>query len=219
MFEPFPALLAFTPLILYLFALAILRIGGFVWVTTGVRDFTLVLAAISGMIVIGPMELFFPNATASLLGVWVWIPLLSLYLLFACLLLLGTSKKLVVYGRTAEQVYPALVQAASKLDSGAIENREQLQVHLPSLQAHFRLEVAPGYDCLSVLSFEAMLPPSVWKALQRELRLQLRNTPPPRPRRGWVMFAIASMMTFYLVRYVSSNPALLVEGFREWVIR
>ncbi|MCM2371231.1 hypothetical protein [Aporhodopirellula aestuarii] len=219
MFDPFPAVVAFTPLIVYLFTLALIRIGGFVWVTTGGRDLAAVLTAISGMIVIGPMELFFPNATASFLGVWVWAPLLMLYLLFACLLILGARPKLVAYGRTTEEVYPAVIRAARSMDPESTAKIDQLQVHLPAFHAHLRLDVSPGHDCVSVLAFEPGLPPKFWNALRTKLRSELRNTAPPRPRRGWALLSISLLMGLWLVRYVAAEPALLVEGFQEWIIR
>ncbi|MFG0254629.1 MAG: hypothetical protein ACF787_05975 [Rhodopirellula sp. JB053] len=219
MFDPFPATVAFAPLIIYLFVLAIIRIGGFTWVTTGGRDLAAVLAAVSGLVVIGPMELFFPNATASFLGAWVWIPLLLLYFLFACLMILGVRAKLITYGRTAEEVFPAMARAARSIDPAAAINNEQWQIHLPTQGVHLRLESSPGHDCVSVLAFEPTLTPSFWHSLQSKLRDELRATSPPRPRRGWALLSVACMMAYSLVRYVASEPALLVEGFREWIIR
>ncbi|TWU17055.1 hypothetical protein Poly21_42640 [Allorhodopirellula heiligendammensis] len=219
MFDPFAATLAFSPLIVYVLCLSIIRIGGFVWVTTGARDTAAVLVAISGLIVIGPMELFFPNATASLLGAWVWIPLMLLYFLFACLVVINSRPKLVIYGRTLEEVYPAMVRAARAMDSNAIEHEEQLQIHLPALTTHIRLDPVRGNDCSSVVAFEPTLPLAFWNQLANHLRTELRPTPPPYPRRGWAMLIMATMTAFFLVRYIAAQPALLVEGFHEWFIR
>lgn len=219
MFEPYAATIAFTPLILYVLALSIIRIGGLVWVTTGTRDLAAVLFAISGLVVIGPLELFFPNATAALLGPWVWIPLLLLYFLFACLVVLNSRPKLVVYGRMLEDVYPAMVRAARALDASAIENDKQLQVHLPALTVHLRLDLARGTDCSSVVAFEPTLPFAFWRQFAKHLRAELRPTPPPYPRRGWAMLIVASMAAFLLFRHVAAQPALLVEGFYAWLIR
>lgn len=219
MLEPFAATIALAPLIGYLLGLSIIRIGGFVWVTTGARDTAVVLIAISGLIVIGPMELFFPNATAALLGGWVWIPLLLLYFLLACLAIINYRPKLIVYGRTLEEVYPAMVRAAQAMDGGVIENEEQLQVHLPALAAHLRLDLARGNDCSSVVSFEPTLPLAFWRQFAQHLRTELRSTSPPYPRRGWTMLLVAVTTGFFLIRYVAAQPALLVEGFREWFIR
>lgn len=219
MFEPYAATIAFAPLIIYLLALSIIRIGGWVWVTTGSRDVAAVIFAISGMIVIGPLELFFPNTTAAMLGPWVWAPLLLLYFLFACLVVLNSRPKLVVYGRTLEEVYPAMVRAACTLDAGAIENAEQLQVHLPALTAHLRIDLARGNDCSTVVAFEQTLPVVFWRQFAKQLRTELRRTSPPFPRRGWAMLIVATMAAFLLVRHVAAQPALLVEGFHEWLIR
>lgn len=219
MFEPYAATIAFAPLIVYLLALSIIRIGGFVWVTTGARDLAAVIFAISGLIVIGPLELFFPNTTAALLGPWVWAPLLLLYFLIACLVVLNSRPKLVVYGRTLEEVYPAMVRAACALDASAIENAEQLQLHLPALSAHLRLDLARGNDCSSVVAFEQTLPVVFWRQFAKQLRTELRGTSPPFPRRGWAMLIIATIAAFLLIRHVAAQPALLVEGFHEWLIR
>ncbi|TWT73948.1 hypothetical protein [Allorhodopirellula solitaria] len=219
MFDPFPATIALAPLIVYLIALSAIRLSGSACVVSGASDLAAVLVAVSGLIVIGPMELFFPNATASLLGVWVWLPLLLLYFLFACLLVLNGRPRLVVYGRMVEEVYPALIRAAQTLDSGATENEEQLQVYLPSASAHLRIDLVRGNDCCSVMAFEPALPPDFWNAFAKQFREELRQTAPPYPRRGWAMLIVASMMAFLLIRYVAAQPAVLVEGFREWLIR
>jgi hypothetical protein len=219
MLDPFPATLALVPLILYLFVLGLIRTAGFAWVTTGGRDLAAVLLAVSGLIVIGPMELFFPNTTASVLGVWVWIPLALLYGLFACLLVINTPSKVIVYGRTLDELYPAFVRTAQSLDPDATINADQLQVYLPSAQAHLRLEYLHGHDCISVLAFEPVLPLSFWRDFRKRLRTEVQTTSPPRPRRGWLMLIVSLMLMFLLVRYVANQPALLVEGFHDWLIR
>ncbi len=219
MLDPFPATLALAPLILYLLALGLIRTSGFAWVTTGSRDLAAVLLAVSGLIVIGPMELFFPNTTASVLGVWVWIPLALLYGLFACLLVINTRSKVIIYGRTLDQLYPAFVRAAQSLEPDATINADQLQVYLPAVQVHLRLEYLHGHDCISVLAFEPMLPLAFWRDFRKRLRTELQTTSPPQPRRGWLMLIVSVMLTLFLVRYAAMQPALLVEGFHDWLIR
>jgi len=61
-------------------------------------DIILLGFAVIGLIAIGPIELFFPRAAYSLLGGWVWIILIALYLFVLMLLALNTTPKLVVYG-------------------------------------------------------------------------------------------------------------------------
>lgn len=219
MFEPFPALIAFTPLILYLLVFALVRISGKVWVTTGGWDMAALLFAISGLVVVGPMELFFPKATAYLLGVWVWVPLLLLYLLFGCLFVISGPSKLVVYGRTSETLFQALARAAQSIDSSAVADADSGQVHLPKAGAHLRLDSAPGHDCVNVIAFEPLLPMAFWQSLRNQLGKELRHTAPPKPRRGGAALLLTMLMAFFLVRYMLDEPSLLAEGFREWLVR
>ncbi|TWT98800.1 hypothetical protein [Neorhodopirellula pilleata] len=219
MFEPFEAAVAFTPLILYLICLAAIRVSGKAWVTTGGRDTAAVLSAICGLVVVGPMELFFPKATAYLLGPWVWVPLLLLYFLFGCLLIINSRSKLVVYGRTSDALFSALVRATNAIDTTAVVDHEQHQVYLPQVNAHLRLDATPGHDCISVLAFEPALSDAFWRSLRIHLKKEIRLTSPPYPRRGWAAMGLAVVMLFWLIQYAAEEPSRMVDGFRDWLIR
>lgn len=219
MFEPFPAVVAFVPLIGYLLVLALIRFSGSVRVISGGADIAALSFALSGLIIIGPMELFFPKATASLLGAWIWLPLILLYVLVACLWMIGSRPRLVVYGRSADEVFPLLVRVCHRIDDRCVHDNDQGQIHLPTVGAHLRLDSTPGHDCVSIVSFEPMLPLAFWNDVQRGLREALKSSPPPMPRRGWVALAVAVAMLVLLVRHVSSQPAALVNGLQDWLIR
>ena len=100
--------IALLPLAAYANVLGLLRLRACPTVLSGAMDLILLGFAVIGLIAIGPIELFFPRAAYSLLGGWVWIILISLYLFVLMLLALNSTPKLVVYGldRTAlrEQV-------------------------------------------------------------------------------------------------------------------
>ena len=65
MIEPFTVLLALLPLIGYLLVLCIIRLSGRAIVTTGGRDIAALAIAISGLLAVGPAELFFPSSAAA----------------------------------------------------------------------------------------------------------------------------------------------------------
>ena len=73
--EPFTILLALLPLIGYLLVLSAIRLSGRALVTTGGRDVAALAMAISGLIAVGPAELFFPTAAATVFGPAVWVAL------------------------------------------------------------------------------------------------------------------------------------------------
>ena len=90
--------IALLPLAAYANVLGILRLRSCPTVLSGAMDIILLGFAVIGLIAIGPIELFFPRAAYSLLGGWVWIILIALYLFVLMLLALNTTPKLVVYG-------------------------------------------------------------------------------------------------------------------------
>ena len=64
-FEPFSLLLALVPLIGYLLLLGLIRVSGHTLITTGARDIGALGLAISGLVAVGPGELFFPTVCSS----------------------------------------------------------------------------------------------------------------------------------------------------------
>ena len=90
--------IAILPLAAYANVLGLLRLRSHPTVLSGAMDLVLLGLAVIGFIAIGPIELFFPRAAYSLLGMWVWIVLIALYLFLLMLLALNTVPKLVVYG-------------------------------------------------------------------------------------------------------------------------
>ena len=89
---------AILPMAAYTNVLGLLRLRARPTVLSGAMDLLLLGLAVIGVVAIGPIELFFPRAAYSLLGVWVWIVLIALYLFLLMLLALNTPPKLIVYG-------------------------------------------------------------------------------------------------------------------------
>jgi len=219
MIDPFVLLAATLPLIGYCLLLAVVRVSGRTLVTTGGRDLAAVLVAVAGFVMVGPAELFFPHGTATLLGAWVWFPLALLYLLVGTLAVLTSRPRLVVYGRTSEELYPAVLRAAKSIDGDATGDVEQWQVHLPAKKIDLRLDGPPGHDCLTVESFQASLPPAFWDQLLSALRTESRATLPPPRRRGWWMLAGTVIVLGLIAQYAVAHPAALAAGFRQWLVR
>ena len=110
-FEPFSLLLALVPLVGYLALVGLIRISGNTLITTGARDIGAIGLAISGLVAVGPAELFFPTAAATAFGPTVWLILIVFYALCVALVALTSKPRLVVYGRTPEEIYEPLLNA------------------------------------------------------------------------------------------------------------
>lgn len=215
----FTALLALFPLVAYWGTLGAIRVSGHALVTTAGRDTAALAVAVSGLFAIGPAELFFPANSAAFLGPWVWVPLAVLYSLCVSLYILVRPQRLVVYGRSSEELYEALVRAAQQIDSGASGDPETLLVRLPAVGAHLRLVGPRGRDPVEVASFEWNLPPKFWSALLAALREEVRQIPASTPRPGMAMLSVAVALGGYLLWQGISHRALVVEGFRDWLWR
>jgi hypothetical protein len=83
--SPFLLLLAAVPLVSYLGVIAAIRVSGRALITTGGRDIAAIGVAIAGLMAIGPAELVFPAAAATVFGPIVWLWLAMFYVLCVAL--------------------------------------------------------------------------------------------------------------------------------------
>jgi hypothetical protein len=219
MFEPFPILLALLPLIGYLAVFSMIRLSGHALVTTGGRDIGALAFAVSGMVVAGPIELFFPRAAATVFGAKVWIALAVFYTLCVLLIALTSHPKLVVYGRTPSETYGPLLSAAQAIDSAAYGEADTLQVVMPTSGVRLRADGQRLADYTEILSFEPNLAPQFWNQLMGSLRRELAPTQVSRPRQGFTMLLCACALGGLMIWHSFRNQALVVQGFKEWLWR
>ncbi len=217
--EPFAILLALLPLIGYLAVLGVIRVTGQTLVTTGGRDFAALGVAIAGFVAVGPAELFFPNAAATVFGPIVWLALISFYGLLVTLIVLTSKPKLVVIGRMPNELYEPLLNAARKLDPEAQGNESSLQVELVSLGIHLRLDGQRGIDHAQIVSFESGVSIRFWNQLLGHLRQEVLQLPAPHSRRGYATLLAAAGLCGVILWQGLGNPDQVVEGFREWLWR
>ena len=97
--------------------------------------------------------------------------------------------------------------------------REKLQVHLPSLGIHLRLDGQRGIDYSQIVAFEPGVPLRFWSHLLNQLRREVQDLPAPQPRRGFAMLAVAFALIGFLGWQGLSQQEQIVEGFRDWLWR
>lgn len=216
--EPFPILLALLPLIGYLLVLAMIRLTGRALVTTGGRDIAALGMAVSGLIAIGPAELFFPNAAATFFGPLVWIALIVFYSLIVSLIALTSKPRLVIYGRTPDELYEPLIAAAKKIDPQAVAI-DGLRVQLPAVGIHFRIDGFRDADHAQIVAFEPGVPLRIWNQLLAGFRQEVSQLPPSTHRQGHVMLLFAGLLICVALWHSVGNQEQLVQGFRQWLWR
>ncbi len=217
--EPIFLLIAVLPLIAYLLLLGLIRLSGRALVTTGGRDVAALGFAVSGLVAVGPGELFFPKAAAGVFGPWVWLALATFYGLIVTLIGLTSRPRIVVYGRTADQMLGPLYRAARELDDQAVLDSEIHQVYLPRLRIRLRVAGSRGVDSITIETFEPFGAAAFWEKLLGHLRDQVEAMEGPSERRGGWMLGFACSLIVLVAWQAISERQQVVEGFREWLWR
>ncbi len=217
--DPFTILLALVPLIAYLLVISGVRLSGRALVTTGGRDIAALALAVSGLLAVGPAELFFPSAAATVFGPAVWLALAVFYGLSVSLIALSFPPRIAVYGRTADELFEPLLAAAQTLDAKASGDAGLLQVTLPVLGIHLRVDGHRGIDYAQIVAFEPNVSLRFWSKLLGATRAKVQGQTIPFPRRGFAMLGFTLILGGVLLTQSFGKQELLVQGFRDWLWR
>jgi len=166
--DPLHFCIAAAPLSVYLLLLGILNLKRRPFVTTGARDTAALTIGIAGLIVAGPMELFFPEAAASRWGGWVWLLLIAFYGLCVSLLVLLMRPRIVVYNIGLEELRPILNQVAVKFDKKSRWVGDSLI--LPDLNVHLHLETVDWLRNVQLTAGGTHQNFEGWRIIEKELK-------------------------------------------------
>ncbi len=136
--DPLRLTIGLEPLAVYLLIVGVIGWRARPLIVNGHRDTTVLLLAIAGLVVIGPLELFLPEAAIGRWGGWVWIPMLTLFGLSAWFLVLSLPPRIVIYNMTDDRFRPVLAEVVRRLDPDARWAGDT--VTLPQLGVHCHLE-------------------------------------------------------------------------------
>jgi hypothetical protein len=175
--NPLHLTIALTPVSIYLLLLGIINLRTRPLLLTGTRDTLALALAVSGFVVAGPMELFLPEAIASILGGWVWLPLIALYVLGVTLLVLMLRPRLVIYNISWDQLQPGLRRVVSQLDADARWAGEGLVMPNSGVQLH--VDYHAGLRNVQLNSLGASQNVAGWRRLEQALSKALATTRVP----------------------------------------
>lgn len=188
--DPLRLAIALIPLAAYALLLALVNARRRPFVTTGGSDLAALGAAVSGLILVGPIELFRPEAASAEFGGYVWLFLLVFYWLWVWLAVLVTRPRLVVYNISAEELRPVIAEAARRVDPQARWAGDSLS--MPTLGIALHLETFEIMRNAALVSSGGKQNISGWKKLSAEVRNQLatiRVSPNPRSL-GFTLLAL-----------------------------
>jgi len=213
MMDYFRLCVAFTPLAIYLIALALLNFRRRPVVIAGSRDMAFLGLGVIGLLLVGPVELLMPTLPESITG-YVWLMLLVLYFLFLTLAVLLGKPRLVVYNVTLDQLRPALADAVNELDADV--RWAGNSVALPKLHVEFYFDDHGWVRNVSLVATATPQSYAGWRLLERTLREQLNSSVETAPSAwGLGMLVVALSMLGRLGWIAAVHSRDIAQGFTD----
>jgi hypothetical protein len=186
-------------------------------VTSGGRDLAALALGISGLMLVGPLELFFPEVAVERFGGYVWLLLMGLYVLLVVLLTLLLRPRLVLYNVTAEQLRSTLASVVAELDPDARWAGESLV--LPRLGVQLYLEPFLAMRNVQLVSSGPHQSYAGWRRLEQSLVKAFKGTvSPPNPYGFSLVFfglLMVALVTFAVVSETDAVAQALDEMLRR----
>lgn len=214
MIDPFRLCVAFGPLAIYCLLLGLINLLRRPIVVTGAKDTAVLAMALTGLMVIGPLELFMPQAAAMRFGGYVWLLLLSFYGLSISLALLLSRPRLVIYNISSEQLRPILGEVVPALDSQARWAGDSLA--MPTLGVQLHLDNFPSMRNVSLVANGEQQSFEGWRRLEKALAGALRQQRWERYHPRGLVLIMGGLLLLAACLFESvSDPQALAQGMRD----
>ncbi len=208
--DAFRICLAFGPVAMYLLLLGAVNLARRPLLVSGVRDVATLALAVSGLVVIGPMELFFPFDAAVRLGSYVWVLLLALYALGVVLVLLMLRPRLVIYNMTIDTLRPILAELVARLDPDAHWAGDSLV--LPGLGVQLYVDSFSALRSASLISAGGSQSQQGWRRLETVLGDALAREEVARNPRGVTLLGVGLLIIAAIVLAIAQNPQAVAQS-------
>ncbi len=208
--DPLRLALALGPVAVYLLLLGAINLARRPLLVSGSRDILALGLAVAGLVVIGPVELFFPIMAALLFGPYVWVLLIALYALGLVLLVLTMRPRLVLYNIAPEELRSVLAQRAVELDSEARWAGDGLV--LPNLGVQLHIESLAAMRNVSLVASGTRQDYLGWRRLERDLAAAISQVEVPRNRHAVSLVVAGVLLVMFVVQSVASDPQAVAQA-------
>lgn len=210
MIDPFRLCLALGPVAVYLLLLGMLNSFRRPFLVSGTRDTATLGLAVSGLVIVGPMELFMPVPAAIAFGSYIWGLLIGLYVLSLVLLLLLQRPRLVIYNIAPDELRPVLADLTHRLDADARWAGDGL--FLPNLGVQLHVEGRTSMRNVSLLATSPKQNPQGWRKLELTLKAALRDMEISRNPRAISLYSAGLLLSLGLALAISRDPQAVAQS-------
>lgn len=208
--DPFRLCLALGPLAVYLLLIGAINTFRRPFLVSGTRDAAALGLAVSGLVIVGPVELFFPVAASLRFGPRVWVLLIALYALGLVLVLLLLRPRLVIYNVSSDELRPILADLVTELDPEARWAGDSLL--LPNLGIQLRVESLPAMRNVSLIAGGPNQNPQGWRGLELALRAALGQVEVARNPRAISLIAAGALLALAIALAIARDPQAVAQS-------
>ncbi len=205
---------ALGPVAIYLVMIGAMNLSRRSLVVTGTRDAAALGLAVSGLLIVGPLELFFPEVAMARLGPTGGMVLLvfyvSFYGLLLVLVLLMLRPRLIVYNISADQLRSILAETVARLDTAARWAGDSLA--LPTLGVQLHLDTQTAARNVALVSSGSQQDYGGWRRLERALATALAQAPVKRNLLGWPLLLTGAGLLAALAAVIACNPQAIARS-------
>jgi hypothetical protein len=208
--DSFRLCLALGPVAVYVLLLGGVNLSRRPFLVSGMRDAAVLGLAVAGLVIVGPIELFFPHTAALFFGPSVWLLLLAFYGLCLLLVLLLLRPRLIIYNISADQLRPVLADVVNQLDSEARWAGDSLV--LPTMGVQLHMDPLPTMRNVSLMSVGSNQNPLAWRRLETALTCALSRVEVGRNPRGLILITMGLLIVLALVLAVARDPQAVAQA-------
>ena len=208
--EPFRLCLALGPVAVYLLLIGGINLSRRPLVVGGPRDAAALGLAVSGLVIVGPIELFFPEAAAITFKGYVWLLLLAFYALCLVLALLLMRPRLIIYNISTDQLRSILGNLVEQLDPDARWAGDSLA--LPSLGVQLHVSGMASMRNVSLVSAGPNQDHAGWRRLELALAAALEEVQVVRNPRGVSFLTAGALIILVLVMAIARDPQAIARA-------
>jgi hypothetical protein len=208
--DPFRLCLALGPLAIYLLLIGAINLFRRPFLVSGTRDAAALGLAVSGLVIVGPIELFFPVNASLRFGGFVWVLLVALYGLSLVLVLLVLRPRLVIYNVSRDELRPILTDLVAELDSDARWAGDSLV--LPKLGIQLHVDGLAAMRNVSLTSIGGAQNPMNWRRLELALAAALRGMEVPRNPHAFGLVAAGAMLMLAVMLAIAQDPQAVAQA-------
>lgn len=211
--DPLRFAVAVIPFATWLALIGLINLRRRPFVTTGARDMAALAIGMSGLVAVGPMELFFPEGAAVRFGAFVWLLLLIFYGLCVSLVVLLMRPRIVIYNTSLDRLRPAVTELANRMDQKSRWTGDSMII--PNRKIHFFMESMEWMSNVQLLAAGMRQGYEGWRELESNLKKTLAGYRTSSNPLGAVLVMVAGLLVCGSLIWLQVEKNQVASLFRE----